>query len=227
MKILWSLATGGRPKTAAISLAATAFLASQMNDIQVDVVRWKDDTEVPESLNVIEMPYTTKPEALNASLAAYEDRHGLPDFWVTTDDDIVLSSDTLTNIIQVMDEDRSIWLGSGWNDGCERNPPRGVLRSVGQHVVQYDNGGEPFCVGGALHVIRRELLETLGPYSTDHPRTEDDEFTRRVRGSGHKAVIVRTAVVAIMPDDGVWEEYRPRLLKMHWEGWRDSRGVIG
>jgi GT2 family glycosyltransferase len=141
-----------------------------------------------------------------------------PEWWITLDDDTVVGEMTIPNLIDVCAMDDSLGLIGAWNDHSERTPERGNLVRLGDHTVQYDKGGNPFCVGGALHMIPKRALDRVGPYA-DMPRHEDAEYSERIRLSGMSAVLVRTIPVAVLPDDQVVASYRDRIKAMHYGGW--------
>ena len=226
--LLVSVATGMRPKTSEIALKALDLslsvlptLRPEVDRITVHVGTW--DGKVPSYLPASQngrvkhfnMDYGVKPEILNESLRRYG---ATPSWWVTLDDDTIVGENTLPGLMQISSLDVNIGLLGAWNDHSEREPARGVVRKVGDHDVQYDDSGYPFCVGGALHLIPGRVLDRIGPYA-DQPRHEDAEYTDRVRLAGFRAVLVRTVPVAVLPDDNVVEGYRDRIKAMHYGGY--------
>lgn len=223
--LLISVATGMRPKTSQIALRAIELAVAVLPTFRpelaatVHIATW--DSEAPSylptvpQLEVFDMPHGVKPELVNKSLEKYGKN---PSWWVTLDDDTVLGEMTLPYLINLAELDESLGLIGAWNDHSERNPERGTTRKLGDHDVQYDDGGHSFCVGGALHLIPKRALDRLGPYA-DMPRHEDAEYTDRVRLAGMKAVLVKTVPVAVLPDDKVVASYRDRIRAMHYGGW--------
>jgi hypothetical protein len=192
-----------------------------LDAITVHVATW--DGKTPQflprsplgSVEVFNLSHGVKPELLNKSLEKYGQN---PQWWVTLDDDTVVGEMTLPNLLELADLDRSLGLIGAWNDHSERVPERGNLQTLGSHTVQYDRGGNSFCVGGALHLIPKRALDKVGAYA-DMPRHEDAEYTDRIRLAGMCAVLVRTVPVAVLPDDQVVASYRDRIKAMHYGGW--------
>lgn len=216
--ILVSLATGSRPKTAEIALKALEQSLAPLQadfDVELHIGLWAINEKiayVPKAVSTVlfEIDKGIKPEIVNRSLHSFGKT---PTWWVTLDDDVVISDRTIPNLISVIRDDEHIGLAGAWNDHSEREPIRGKVRTVANHQVQYDDGGNAFCVGGALHLIPGSVVDKLGPYM-EIPRHEDAEYSHRVRQAGMHAVLVRTSPVVVLPDDGVNSWYRGRIKAM-------------
>jgi len=222
--LLVSIATGMRPSTAQIALKALELSLKSLpvhvpavRSAEIHVVCW-DGNEVPYYPYGLggrsaawQVRHGPKAECLNSSLERYGK---LPEWWLTLDDDAVIGERTVPALMSILEVDPSVGLVGAWNDLSE--PDRGVLVPQAGHQVQY---GVNFCVGGALHLIPRRTLETVGSYDAALVRHEDAEYSARVRAAGMHAVLVRDVAVALLPDDGVVPSYRDRILAMHYSGW--------
>jgi hypothetical protein len=224
---------GGRPKTSAVVIPALKMVVDVMrgdltqpglpNTYEVDVhmMHWMRGYWASWARNY-EEDGGVKPDLLNKSLRAYMLSHPEPpDYWVCMDDDVVLSVGTLQSIFTVLDADEDIYLAGAWNEVSEFGRGNSVM--VGGQDVQY---GENFCVGGAVHVFPQRAIGALSAAGGVYPdvvREEDVLVTNAVRRLGKKAVLVRSAPVAIMANDGVYPAYYDFILALHYAGYDPRR----
>lgn len=226
MSVLIAFATGGRPRTsyvmqAALELALPEPVRKSVG-IEIHAVRWKKDTTTAFAHKDVLGAYPAK--AYDMVLSDYHEKHGeYPEYFFTLDDDCIAGRDTYARMMVILDAHPDIGLIGAWNDQSERG--RGavglVQHKMGEDLLQMDDDGEPFCVGGAMHAIPRRTIEAVVAKSSDgllYPqviRREDEGLTARVRDLGLHAVLALTIPIALLPDDEIDPNYRNWILAQH------------